>query len=157
MTAPVPSPPISPSLGSISYIVSNIPIPPMISNHSIKWQVEHCRFTVLGIPTICGCIWDLILSPSTMQCVVSGKSEIYRKILWIHLLINVVLFRATGVSLIALDFIVNMWPSYCKYGASCQITMTLMWLQWLNSGTAIFHKLSNWWMDLLSSEDEMTD
>ena len=101
-------------------------------------------FTIIGMLMICGCIWDLILSPSTMQCVVSGKSEIYRKILWIHLLINVVLFRATGVSLIAFDFIVNMWQWDWKYGAAFHITLIFMWLQWLNLGKAIFHKLSNW-------------
>jgi len=93
---------------------------------------------------IVGCICDLLLSPSTVKSFVDEKNKIYKKLLWFHLLFNVLLFRGAGVSLIAFDFIVSLWQMDWKYGASFQIAMIFMWLQWSNLGKAIFNKIANW-------------
>merc|ERR1712083_169592 len=101
-------------------------------------------FVLIGITLIFGCIGDLVLSPSTIKGFINEKNRIYKKLLWFHLLFSVLLFRGAGVSLIAFDFIVALWQMDWKYGASFQITMIFMWLQWSNLGKAIFKKISNW-------------
>ena len=101
-------------------------------------------FTLIGLALSLGCICDLLLSPSTAKCLVSERNVVYKKLLWMHLLFNVVLLRGVGVSMVAFDFIVSLWAMDWKYGASFQITIIFMWLQWSNLGKAIFHKISNW-------------
>eukprot|EP01084_Bolivina_argentea_P103672 185662_1 len=98
-------------------------------------------FTIVGIILICGCVCDLLLSPSTMQCFITLKSQFYKKLLWIHLLFNVILLRGVGVSMIAFDFIVGLWQMDWKYGASFQIALLFLWIQWSNLGKAIFNEI----------------
>ena len=102
-------------------------------------------FTICSLFLIIGCICDLLLSPSTIKCFIKNKkSLIYKKILWIHLIFNLLILRGCGVSLIAFDFITNLWQIDWKYGLSFQITIIFMWLQWNNLGKAIWHKISTW-------------
>ena len=46
-------------------------------------------FTIIGLILIIGCMADLILSPSTIKCFVNEKSLFYKKLLTLHLLLNV--------------------------------------------------------------------
>lgn len=101
-------------------------------------------FSLCGIILIIGCIFDLILSPSTIKCFINEKSLFYKKLLWIHLLFNLILLRGCGISMLAFDFVVSLWQSDWKYGASFQISLIFMWLQWQNLGRAIWHKIQSW-------------
>mmetsp|Transcript_44333 Transcript_44333/g.71019 ORF Transcript_44333/g.71019 Transcript_44333/m.71019 type:complete len:298 (+) Transcript_44333:1612-2505(+) len=102
-------------------------------------------FAIIGLILVVGCIADLLLSPSTIKCFISNeKSMIYKKLLWLHLLFNIVLLRGCGVSMLAFEFIVTLWQMDWKYGAAFQVAMIFMWLQWNNLGKAIWHKISTW-------------
>ena len=46
--------------------------------------------------------------------------------------------------MLAFDFIVSLWQTDWKYGASFQISLIFMWLQWQNLGRAIWHKIQTW-------------
>eukprot|EP00485_Elphidium_margaritaceum_P002229 CAMPEP_0202704002 /NCGR_PEP_ID=MMETSP1385-20130828/16765_1 /ASSEMBLY_ACC=CAM_ASM_000861 /TAXON_ID=933848 /ORGANISM="Elphidium margaritaceum" /LENGTH=275 /DNA_ID=CAMNT_0049361937 /DNA_START=79 /DNA_END=903 /DNA_ORIENTATION=+ len=86
------------------------------------------RFVLIGLILIVGCIGDLCLAPSTIKCFVKNENSlVYQKLLWLHLVFNLLIMRGAGVSMIAFDLITTLWQMDWKYGASFQISMIFMW------------------------------